>query len=245
MKKLKHLSLVIALILSANIKAFAASGFEASINVPLGASFGIPLNFEPSYNFLGSKSSITTQVGFDAGVQLRIGYMFDFGNFGLSLLGDLGYSYDSYRFLDYLNLSGNLISVNYERIQSMYMHNFQIGILPKFNFGNFSLGIGGGVKIPMAGTIENKVEDNINGNDISKSDYKSAYFELPIIGYVKMTFDHSFFFNDHFAFILGAYLGFDIGPVIKEEYTLFKDASISSFDLGIELGFKFGPRVGN
>ncbi|ASJ21356.1 hypothetical protein [Brachyspira hampsonii] len=243
MKKIKQISLIIVLILAANIKVFAASGFEFALNVPLGVSFGIPSNFEPSLNVLGTKSALGGRPGFDAGVQFQIGYMFDFGNFGLSLLGDLGYSYDSYRFSDYLDLSGT-ITVKYERIQSMYMHNFQIGILPKFNFGNFAWAIGGGIKIPMAGTIENHIEDNISGNTTLKSDYKSSYFELPIIGYVKMTFDHSFFFNDHLAFILGAYIGFDIGPVIKEEYTSFKDASVSSLDLGIELGLKFGPRQG-
>ena len=41
MKKIKRLSLVIALILVANIKVFAESGFEAALSVPLGASFGI------------------------------------------------------------------------------------------------------------------------------------------------------------------------------------------------------------
>ena len=28
-------------------------------------------------------------------------------------------------------------------------YNIQIGLFPKFNFGNFSIGIGGGIKIPV------------------------------------------------------------------------------------------------
>ncbi|MEI0495268.1 hypothetical protein R4J09_07610 [Brachyspira intermedia] len=250
MKKIKRLSLVIALILVANIKVFAEGGFEFAVNVPIGASFGMPSGFEPSYTFItGSKSTITTEAGFDSGVQVQIGYMFTFGGFGLSLLGDLGYSFDSYRYSDYLNseyrdIYGNSTKIEYKQTISMYMHNFQIGILPKFNFGNFAWGIGGGVKIPMAGTIENTTKDSLNGNYTRKIDYKSSYFELPVIGYFKMTFDYSFFFNDSMAFVLGAYLGADIGPIWKQgQLTSDKDPSISSFDIGVNLGFKFGPRL--
>lgn len=250
MKKIKRLSLVIALILAANIKVFAEGGLEFAVNVPIGASFGITSGFEPSYTFInGSKSTITTEAGFDSGVQVQIGYMFTFGGFGLSLLGDLGYSFDSYRYSDYLNAEyrdslGSSTKIDYKKTISMYMHNFQIGILPKFNFGNFAWGIGGGVKIPMAGTIENTTKDSLNGNYTRKIDYKSSYFELPVIGYFKMTFDYSFFFNDSMAFVLGAYLGADIGPIWKQgQLTSDKDASISSFDIGVNLGFKFGPRL--
>ena len=41
MNKIKKLSLVFLFILAANMKVFAASGFEAALSVPLGASFGI------------------------------------------------------------------------------------------------------------------------------------------------------------------------------------------------------------
>ncbi|AEM23446.1 hypothetical protein Bint_2852 [Brachyspira intermedia PWS/A] len=246
MNKIKRLSLVIALILVANIKVFAEGGFEFAVNVPIGASFGITSGFEPKYTSSSgtTKSAITTEAGFDSGVQVQIGYMFTFGNFGLSLLGDLGYSYDSYRYSDYLDYEYNSVKEKHKETISMYMHNFQVGILPKFNFGNFAWGIGGGVKIPMTGTLEDKVENSLYGNSTTKIDYKSSYFEVPVIGYFKMTFDYSFFFNDSMAFVLGAYLGADIGPIWKQgEITLAKDASISSFDIGVNLGFKFGPRL--
>ena len=259
MKKIKRLSLVIALILVANIKVFAEGGFEFAVNVPIGASFGMPSGFEPSYTFItGSKSTITTEAGFDSGVQVQIGYMFTFGGFGLSLLGDLGYSFDSYRYSDYLNseyrdIYGNSITIDYKQTISMYMHNFQIGVLPKLNFGGFAIGIGGGVKIPMAGTLESKIEQTatyggqtiMNDTQTESSKYVSSDFKTSIIPYIKATFDYSFFFNDNMAFVLGAYLGYDFGIAYKNNQLLFKeDSRLDSFDIGAEIGFKFGPRVG-
>ena len=254
MKKIKKLSLVIALILVANIKVFAESGFEAALSVPLGASFGI-FTGETAFTapvFSSVAPAINSEVGFDSGVHAQIGYMFDFGSVGLSLLGDLGYSYDSYRMSFSLSASNPSIgSYDMKAYYSMYMHNFQIGVLPKLNFGSFAIGIGGGVKIPMAGTIETKIEANLNGHQLDFSQfegsgkYVSSDFKTSIIPYIKATFDYSFFFNDNMAFVLGAYLGYDFGIAYKNNQLLFKeDSRLDSFDIGAEIGFKFGPRVG-
>uniref|UniRef100_UPI003F4B6B9D hypothetical protein n=1 Tax=Brachyspira catarrhinii TaxID=2528966 RepID=UPI003F4B6B9D len=254
MKNIKKLSLVIALILVANIKVFAESGFEAALSVPLGASFGI-FTGETSFTdpvFSSVAPAINSEVGFDSGVHAQIGYMFDFGSVGLSLLGDLGYSYDSYRMSFSLSASNPSIgSYDMKAYYSMYMHNFQIGVLPKLNFGSFAIGIGGGVKIPMAGTIETKIEANLNGHQLDFSQfegsgkYVSSDFKTSIIPYIKATFDYSFFFNDNMAFVLGAYLGYDFGIAYKNNQLLFKeDSRLDSFDIGAEIGFKFGPRVG-
>ena len=255
MKNIKKLSLVIALILVANIKVFAESGFEAALSVPLGASFGI---FTGESDFTVSAFSsvapaINSEVGFDSGVHAQIGYMFDFGSVGLSLLGDLGYSYDSYRMSFSLSASNPSIgSYDMKAYYSMYMHNFQIGVLPKLNFGSFAIGIGAGVKIPMAGTLETKIEQSgtmfgqsINNTQTESSKYVSSDFKTSIIPYIKATFDYSFFFNDNMAFVLGAYLGYDFGIAYKNNQLLFKeDSRLDSFDIGAEIGFKFGPRVG-
>ncbi|MEI0559264.1 hypothetical protein [Brachyspira intermedia] len=233
MKKIKKLSLVIALILVANIKVFAASGFEAALSVPLGASFGI---FNGTITTIGGSSSMNSEVGFDSGVHAQIGYMVDFGGFGLSLLGDLGYSYDSYKYSMSITSWGAETKV----YQSLYLHSFQLGILPKFNFGNFALGIGGGVKIPIGGNSE--VKSTLDGSEVfyQKLDYKSSDVKSNVIGYIKATFDYSFFFTDNMAFVLGAYIGYDIGLSPKGS-----DNRFDSFDVGGQIGFRFGPRVGS
>ncbi|MBW5409160.1 hypothetical protein E6A50_02070 [Brachyspira hampsonii] len=240
MKKIKKLSLIIVLILAANIKVFAASGFEAALSVPLGASFGI---FDGEMTTYGSSPAINSEVGFNSGVKVQLGYMFDFGGFGLSLLGELGYSYDSYRIsLSYSFTPFNGVTTSIKSYSSTYLHNFQIGVLPKFNFGDFALGIGGGVKIPMAGTEENKIETTTGystSTSTSKLKYSSSDYKSNVIGYIKATFDYSFFFADNMAFVLGTYMGYDITPSFKGT-----DNRLDSFYIGAELGFKFGPRVG-
>lgn len=59
-----------------NISVFAASGFEAIINVPLGLSIGVPTG---TYEALSDKG----KVGFDSGVTAQIGYMIGIGNWVL------------------------------------------------------------------------------------------------------------------------------------------------------------------
>ena len=59
MGKVKKLLFIVAALLITNISVFAASGFEAIINVPLGLSVGIPTG---TYEAIDSKSA----AGFDA-----------------------------------------------------------------------------------------------------------------------------------------------------------------------------------
>ncbi|MBT8730302.1 hypothetical protein JQ833_08640 [Brachyspira hyodysenteriae] len=251
MKKITKLSLVIILILSANIKVFAASGLEFSVNVPLGISFGllqgdIPMQYPITETTYFNSMKLSSAAGFDSGLHIQIGYMFDFSGFGLSLLGDLGYSFDSY----ILSISGSQIVYPFN-IQAkgdigLYMHSFQIGILPKFNFGSFALGIGGGVKIPFSGTIEGNADITAGSQTVKifdyKTNYKSSDFKAPIIPYIKVTFDYSFFFDDNMAFVVGGYIGYDFGLIDDKSYT--EEVRIDSFDIGAQLGFKFGARAG-
>lgn len=67
MKKIKKLLLIFTLLAISNISVFAASGFEAIINVPLGLSIGVPTG---TYEALSDKG----KVGFDSGFTAQIGY---------------------------------------------------------------------------------------------------------------------------------------------------------------------------
>lgn len=60
MRKMKRLLLIAAALLITNISVFAASGFEAIVNVPLGLSVGIPTGTYDAID-LGSMP------GFDSG----------------------------------------------------------------------------------------------------------------------------------------------------------------------------------
>ncbi|ANN63714.1 hypothetical protein JQ824_08705 [Brachyspira hyodysenteriae] len=238
--------LLIIIIITFDIKLFAEGGFEAILNVPLGASLGI---FNGEVESIGSEPQINTKAGFDAGINIQIGYMFAFGKFGLSILGDLGYSYDSFKYSLYHNVSAFAGSEEYNIYNNIYLHSFQIGIIPKLNIGSFSLGLGGGIKIPFAGISENKTiktinifGDTIKSEDNIKKDYKSLDYLSYIMGYIKITFDYSFFFTGKLALNLGAYFGYDIGLPYREENSKGNNR-VDSFDIGFQIGLRFAPRL--
>lgn len=203
--------ILLLLTISSALNLFAYSqGFEVSLNVPLGAAIGTP---NKALKDLGYKSS----KGFDTGVEIQIGYYHKIYNrIGAGLFFDLGYTYDS--FASKKNLAdGSIIDT------SMYMHNFEIGLMPKITIWGASLGIGGGIKIPMAG----------------KKDLEYGY-SSSIMHYFKMTLDYSFFVTDNLAVVLGIYISHDYGLPLK---SLTDTPRIGGSGGGLILGFKFGPQL--
>lgn len=89
--------------------SFAASGFEFILNVPIGMSFGVYdydlTDWGEYYNNLHNgevRNAIgkNNGIGLDAGVSAQLGYMFAINNnMGVSVLGELGYSHDSYSYI--------------------------------------------------------------------------------------------------------------------------------------------------
>ena len=239
MKNIKKFLLTIAMTMALGTSAFAASGFEFILNVPLGA--GITM-LPKDYKDAGVKGT----AGFDAGVEVQLGYMFQVVNgFGISALVELGYAHDHFGLsmeeTFYDDLTGDVLGT-FKIAQNYGLDSFKIGLLPKFNIGAFSIGIGGGVKVPLGGKMTYKVGDSKESMKMAMGDTLTI-FTPPVIGYVKATFDYSIFFTDSLAFNIGLYLG---GDIAKTE--LLMDANgnagtLSSFDIGVELGLKFGPRA--
>ena len=96
MKKIKKFLLTIAMTMIFSVSAFAASGFEFILNVPFGINVGIP-NKETKDAAKAAGGNMDTHMGFDVGVDAQIGYMFQVKDgFGISVLGELGYSFDTY-----------------------------------------------------------------------------------------------------------------------------------------------------
>ena len=238
MKNIKKFLLTIAMTMILGTSAFAASGFEFILNVPLGA--GITM-LPKDYKDAGYKGT----AGFDAGVEVQLGYMFQVVNgFGISALVELGYAHDHFG----NSIEADLGALGFEGVgvvkltESYALDSFKIGLLPKFNIGAFSIGIGGGVKVPLGGKYTMKLGDAKDSLKLGIADALTI-FTPPVVGYVKATFDYSIFFTDSLAFNIGLYLG---GDIAKTE--LLMDANgnpgtLSSFDIGVELGLKFGPRA--
>ena len=236
MKNIKKFIIIMAMTMIFSVSAFAASGFEFILNVPLGLGIGIPSKSEKDIKW---KSGI----GFDTGVTAQLGYMFQVkSGFGISVLGELGYAHTTRALTQKYEELGIKTSI----YAAYIMDSFQIGLLPKINIGAFAIGIGGGVKIPVAFQLSSKVkigDTTIKSKEkIDMKVFRDNYSPA-IIGYIKGTFDYSIFFTDKLAFNIGLYLGYDM---LKTKATpeLGEKSEIEGvFDIGVELGLKFGPKA--
>ena len=236
MKNIKKFIVIMAMTMIFSVSAFAASGFEFILNVPLGLGIGIPTKSEKDIKW---KSGI----GFDAGVTAQLGYMFQVkSGFGISVLGELGYAHTTRALTQKYEELGIKTSI----YAAYIMDSFQIGLLPKINIGAFAISIGGGVKIPVAFQLSSKAkigDTTIKGKEkIDMKVFRDNYSPA-VIGYIKGTFDYSIFFTDKLAFNIGLYLGYDM---LKTKATpeLGEKSEIEGvFDIGVELGLKFGPKA--
>ena len=246
MNTIKKIFLTIAFITIFSASAFAKSGFEFHYNALLGVGFSFP---NKSFKDVGFKSDF----GFDGTGLFQIGYMRQVKEgFGISYLLELGYNISSY------SISGKLgsdalseitgIVMNYPDMSltlENYFFNLQVGLFPKFNFGNFSIGIGGGIKIPISGELTTTINvtaidyERENTQKLNRTDIVDM-FNPPIFGYVKTSLAYSFYLTDKIALDFGLYLSYDIMQFINEGG---KDEYGGTLNAGIVFGLKFGGKV--
>ena len=251
MKNFKKFLLTMAMTMALGTSAFAASGFEFILNVPFGLSVGfesVDVGVEIP-NSSGVNQAVVAEakagVGFDIGIAAQLGYMFQVkNNFAISLLGELGYSHDTIAATYGKPNVDTYADFNFDGLKATYtLEQFQIGLLPKFNIGAFAIGIGGGVKIPMSAKEKLALGD-LDTKDTFKPD-------VPVQGYVKLTFDYSLFFTDNLAMNFGLYLGYDTPLYTTQSgagnsyFTTFgmEGVWIHDFNVGLQLGFRFGPKA--
>ena len=251
MKKIKKFLLTIAMTMIFSISAFAASGFEFIFQLAGGAGATILSKDAKDVYQKGGLSA-------DADVSAQIGYMFQVKEgFGISVLGELGYSWDLYM-MGYGDTTVASVAGTYSAKDgldfSQYYHSFKIGLLPKFNIGlggrhGLAIGIGGGVKIPLAGnqSLTSTTAGSYTTSEEAKTQIDIALkrkditdlFSPAVIGYMKVTFDYYLFFTDNIGMNFGLYLAGDFGPKYKDTKVKIND----SFDIGLQLGFRFGPKA--
>ncbi|MEI0507969.1 hypothetical protein [Brachyspira intermedia] len=221
------------LMLLMSASAFAASGFEAALNIPLLASIGIPMGNS------GEKRRV--DVGFDSGITAQLGYGAYYENdLGFSVLGEIGYAFN--QFANYYPDRGNKETI----VESF--HSLQLGLLPKFNTKNFSIGLGGGVKIPFSGyTLQynelSSSERNYHYIDRDFNYITDTYNKMPVIPYIKLTFDfYTPEFDEESGTIsersdagVGLYLGYDFGPKGNN------NVGADSFNVGVQFSFRLKP----
>lgn len=247
MKYLRKIFTTMALMTIFSVSVFAKSGFEFHYNALIGVGVSFPTT---SMKDMGFKSDI----GFDGTGLFQIGYMRQVKEgFGISYLLELGYNFNSYTISgkpdfnpiinDIFGL-GNIIGNIFNDMSvalDFTFYNIQIGLFPKFNFGNFSIGIGGGIKIPVIGEMSvTATALNIEETQkLSRTDIVDI-FNPPIFGYVKTSLAYSFYLTDKVALDVGLYLSYDIMQFINEGG---KDEYGGTLNTGIIFGVKFGGKV--
>ena len=248
MKYLRKIFTTMALMIIFSVSVFAKSGFEFHYNALLGVGVSFPTT---SMKDMGFKSDI----GFDGTGLFQIGYMRQVKEgFGISYLLELGYNFSSYTIsgkpdfnpiindiFGLGNIIGNIFPNDISVALDFTFYNIQIGLFPKFNFGNFSIGIGGGIKIPVIGEMSvTATAINVEETQkLSRTDIVDI-FNPPIFGYVKTSLAYSFYLTEKVALDVGLYLSYDIMQFINEGG---KDEYGGTLNTGIIFGVKFGGKV--
>ena len=248
MKYLRKIFTTMALMTIFSVSVFAKSGFEFNYNALLGIGVGVPTK---SFKDFGFKSDI----GFDGTCSFQIGYMRQVKEgFGISYLLELGYNFSSYTIsgkpdfnpiindiFGLGNIIGNIFPNDMSVALDFTFYNIQVGLFPKFNFGKFSIGIGGGIKIPVIGEMSvTATAINVEETQkLSRTDIVDI-FNPPIFGYVKTSLAYSFYLTDKIALDVGLYLSYDIMQFINEGG---KDEYGGTLNTGIIFGLKFGGKV--
>ena len=242
--------------------AFAKSGLELGVFVPLGFNIGIhyydkapsSLNDQQSatYNTYVTNNARTSHIGFDAGALFQAGYRLELNrDISFSFMGELGYSRDSfnYRLKDSDIVSEALKSQNYRYYT---FDSIVIGILPKINYRSFSFGVGVGMKIFLCGTMNESHYNQTLGYTaetikiIDMKNYKD-YFSANIIPYLKLTLDYSVYTSPKFDIVLSAYIDYDFALRYQLKGSKINDQidapieNLSSVDFGLQIGAKIRP----
>lgn len=253
---MKNILKILITILIFSSTLLAKSGLEIGIFVPIGMSVGInthperPTNMnQNTYDSYISNNTRNTFVGFETGALVQIGYKLDINRTsGFSFLAELGYSRDTFNY-KLKDTETNSQAIRMENYRNYTFDSFLIGVLPKFNYKRFSIGIGAGVKIALAGTINNSSYNPLLGYSTEKlqiintKNYKD-YFKSNIIPYIKLAVDYSIYTSKKFDFVLGGYAAYDFPLTYtpkNADLTKIVPDKISSFDIGFNIGVKIRP----
>ncbi|WP_295161687.1 hypothetical protein [uncultured Brachyspira sp.] len=242
----QKLIIILSFMLVFSKLSFAESGWQFGIMVPVGASFSFyNVNFfkDAPSDYVNNYKKKVGSVGFDSGININAGYLITDGNKGISLLLDLGYSHDTFSLTDFYNNNG----VNVNKKEYYTFESLSLGILPKFHYNNFAFGLGIGVKIPMhlTHTLESSHDNTITEmTSYYKVSQMNDVMKNAVMTYIKLTFDYSFYVHNEIAVVLGAYMGTDFGIDLRGAEREYVDSrNLASFDLGVQLGLKFGQGI--
>lgn len=170
---------------------------------------------------------------FESSFSIQPGIFFSYyDTISSAIFLDIGYSKDRYEFR--YGESENRIVENFS------LNNISVGLLPRINFGFLSLGIGGGIKIPLSMIY------SIGGQYLYPEKYKLDFGDMRdtlenfYYPYIKASVDFLIKGKNKFMMTLGVYANYDF-PFNLKNNGILKDAyskeNIASFDIGFQIGF--------
>lgn len=188
------------------------SGVVSSLNL----HFVLPLEYNNKWD--------TFDFNYNVSATFELGYLFHLEErSGITLAAEIGY---------------NILAVSsdsaYITRDSAYVSSIILGVTPKINIANVSLGFGGGVKLPFHAITTTGVYYT-DSFDISGSKIRSNIDYTP---YIKSTIDYSFFVDTKTAIVVGL----DFVYNFDKGYSDLK-ASHKGYYLGGKAGIKFAPKI--
>ena len=145
---------------------------------------------------------------------LQLGAKYNINNnivTGLTSLLEIGYS----PYIISTKYEGESGINNYIYTDRVILYSLVLGVLEKIVFNNFSIGIGGGLLIPIAGLgTSNNIEYDNNSLVIPSKNKLSYYdikrlFKVPVAPYIKITAEYAFkpykMDNAEMDFVLGCF----------------------------------------
>ena len=219
--KLLCFGIVMVITICFNGSVFAASGF---VFKPL---VGYNASILDRYDHNISEGSTTA----------RLGYQFASSNTaGFTLFFDVGYALN-------VQLKRNNYNHNSDtdkKRKALLTHNYVLGLMPTVNIGNFSIGIGGGVKVPFA-TTDITFTPNSTDRTTTLTGVTSSDGDYRFTPYAKFVVDYSLYVGSNVAFVIAADFTYDF----QLEYYLPTHTNPENFNIGLQLGMKFGKKVDN
>ena len=224
--KNKFFSLFFALFFVLSINNLYAADFIAGFVGRLGAS---------SATTERSKVFTSDFRDFDNSFSFQPGIFWGYDDtLSSAFLFDIGYNKDRYQ-IKY-NIEGKRVVENYN------FSSFSFGLFPRLNIGFFSIGVGGGIKLPISMTYSSKGREDSNKYRLDFGDIKDS-FETCYIPYVKVSMDFLIKTKGKFMMSFGVYANYDF-PIdidkngILKDFTINQD-SLASFDIGFQFGMYF------
>ncbi|WP_295156802.1 hypothetical protein [uncultured Brachyspira sp.] len=216
----KFIYKILIIVLSISINLFA--NFEINFYMPLGFNFSFSSITLERPNRL--YESIKGDLGFDFSLMLQLGYNLKLNN-NNSKIRSIGFLLDAGFYMQDININYKYPKFanynDYYKVDDEFLfYGIHLGVIPKINFENFSIGLGLGVRIPIEAEISHQKLEDDNGiyykgslmykdksewnfNDIKK------VFKYPVFPYIKLSFDGFWYPFDKTAFMYGAYLLYD------------------------------------